>query len=153
MNDAIHESLHDIGGAPGVSTSDRQWATAAHVGALLAAALTSWSAGIAGAIAALVVWLLVRDKSTFATAHAKEALNFNVSMFLYAVVAAIIGVMLIGATVLTLGLGAIVTAPAGLVLAIAAGLIFLTWLVCSIVAAFKAWEGQPYRYPLSIRLF
>jgi uncharacterized Tic20 family protein len=26
------------------------------------------------------------------------------------------------------------------------------WLACSIIAAFKAWEGKSYRYPLTIRL-
>lgn len=27
-----------------------------------------------------------------------------------------------------------------------------SWLVCSIVAAVKAWDGEEFRYPLSIRL-
>jgi uncharacterized Tic20 family protein len=27
------------------------------------------------------------------------------------------------------------------------------WLVCSIVAATRAWNGEPYRYPLTLRLF
>jgi uncharacterized Tic20 family protein len=31
-------------------------------------------------------------------------------------------------------------------------LISLMWLVCSVVAAMKAWSGEPYRYPLTIRL-
>ena len=30
--------------------------------------------------------------------------------------------------------------------------IALMWLVCSIIAAFKAWDGKAYRYPLTIRL-
>ena len=131
---------------------DRQWAVAAPIAALAAAALTSWFAGIAGALAALAVWLLVRDKSVFASAHAKEAVNFNLSMFLYACAAGVIGIVLVGATVLTLGLGALVTIPAGIVLLCVIAAIALMWLVCSIIAAARAWDGKPYRYPLTIRL-
>ena len=135
------------------SQSDRLWAAGAHVGALLAALATSWSAGIAGALAAFAVWMLVRDRSAFAADHAKEALNFNLSMLLYAIAAVAIGVVLVGATVLTLGLGLLVTAPAGLLLVLAYAGIAVVWLVCSLVAAFKAYDGQSYRYPLTLRLF
>jgi uncharacterized Tic20 family protein len=98
------------------------------------------------------VYLLKRDASPFVAAHAREAFNFNLSMFLYAAIAAVIGFVLVGATVLTLGLGIILTAPAGIVLVLAIVLISLVWLVCSIVAAMKAWGGEAYRYPLTIRL-
>ena len=121
------------------SLSDRQWAAGAHVAALLAAMLTSLWAGVAGAIAALVVWMLVRDKSAFATEHAKEALNFNLSMFIYAAIAVVL-------VIFTLGIGLIVALPMWVVLALA-------WIVCTLLAAFKAYDGQPYRYPITIRLF
>ena len=121
------------------SLSDRQWAAGAHVAALLAAMLTSLWAGVAGAIAALIVWMLVRDKSAFATEHAKEALNFNLSMFIYAAIAVVL-------VVFTLGIGLIVALPMWVVLALA-------WIVCTLLAAFKAYDGQPYRYPITIRLF
>ena len=121
------------------SLSDRQWAAGAHVAALLAAMLTSLWAGVAGAIAALVVWMLVRDKSAFATEHAKEAVNFNLSMFIYAAIAVLL-------VIFTLGIGLIVALPMWVVLALA-------WIVCTLLAAFKAYDGQPYRYPITIRLF
>jgi hypothetical protein len=121
------------------SLNDRQWAAAAHAGALLLAMLTSWAAGIAGAVAAFVVWMLVRDRSTFAAEHAKEALNFNISMFLYACIAVVL-------VIFTLGIGIIVALPVWIVLG-------LMWLVCSLIAAFKAYDGNTYRYPLTIRLF
>jgi uncharacterized Tic20 family protein len=131
---------------------ERQWAMAAHVSALVLALCTSWIAGVAGMLGAGVVYLLKRDASPFVAAHAREAFNFNLSMFIYAAIAAVIGFVLVGATVLTLGLGIILTLPAGIVLAIAVALISLAWLVCSIVAALKAWSGEPYRYPFTIRL-
>ncbi len=120
-------------------SSDRTWAAGAHLAALVAAFATSWFAGIAGAIAALVVWLLIRDRSAFAAAHAKEAINFNVSMFLYAV-----GSILL--VIFTLGLGLLVAVPLWIALAIA-------WVVLTIVATVKAYDGEEYRYPLTIRLF
>jgi uncharacterized Tic20 family protein len=133
-------------------SSERQWAMLAHVSALVLALCTSWVAGVAGMLGAGVVYLLKRDASPFVAAHAREAFNFNLSMFLYAAIAAIAGIVLVGATVLTLGLGIILTAPAGIVLVVAIAAISLMWLVCSIVAAMKAWSGEPYRYPLTIRL-
>lgn len=119
--------------------SDRQWAAGAHAAALGAALLTSWIAGIAGAVGALVVWMLVRDKSAFAAEHAKEAINFNLSMFLYAAFAVVL-------VIFTLGIGLIVALPLWVILGV-------TWIVCTLVAAFKAYDGQAYRYPVTIRLF
>lgn len=134
------------------SESERQWAMLAHVSALVLALCTSWIAGVAGMLGAGIVYLVKRDASPFVAAHAREAFNFNLSMFLYAAIAAAIGIVLLGATVVTLGLGVILTAPAALVLALVILAISLMWLVCSIVAALKAWSGEPYRYPLTIRL-
>ena len=132
--------------------SERQWAALAHVAALVLALCTSWIAGVAGMLGAGIVYLLKRDASPFVAAHAREAFNFNLSMFVYAAVAAAIAFVLVGATVVTLGLGIILTAPAGIVLALVILAISLMWLVCSIVAATKAWSGESYRYPLTIRL-
>lgn len=125
------------GGTP--TLQERQWAAGAHLAALILALVTSWAAGIAGAVGALAVWMIKRDDSPFAAEHAKEALNFNLSMFIYAVALVVLSVV-------TLGLGLIVTVPLAVVIAV-------VWLVCTLVAAFRAYDGQPYRYPLSIRLF
>ncbi len=133
--------------------SERRWAALAHLSALVLALMTSWIAGVAGMLAAAVIYLIKRDDSAFASEHAREALNFNLSMFLYACAATAIAVVLIGATVLTLGVGILVTAPAGVLLLLAIGAIALMWLVCSIVATIKAWNGERYRYPLTLRLF
>ena len=121
------------------SQSDRQWAAGAHAAALGAALLTSWVAGVAGAVAALAVWMLVRGKSEFAAAHAKEAVNFNLSMFIYAALSVVL-------VVFTLGIGLIVAVPLWIALGLA-------WIVCTLIAAFKAYDGQSYRYPVTIRLF
>lgn len=132
--------------------SERQWAAMAHLAALLLALCTSWIAGVAGVLGAGIVYLIKRDESVFIATHAREAMNFNLSMFIYACVATAIGIALVGATVLTLGLGVILTLPAGLLLLTAYALIAIVWLVCSVVAVVRAWGGRDYRYPLSLRL-
>ena len=121
----------------GLSAGGRQWAGSAHFAALIAALATSWFAGVAGLVAALVVWLLARDRSEFAAEHAREALNFNLSMFLYAVLGVIFAVF-------TLGIGLLVVLPVWALLALA-------WIVLTIIAGFKAYDGERYRYPLTIR--
>ena len=132
--------------------TERQWAAAAHASALVLALLTSWFSGFAGMLAAGIIYMAKRDDSPFIAEHAREALNFNLSMFLYACGVLAIGAVLLGATVLTLGIGIIVTLPAGLLLLVAVAAIAVMWLVCSIVATFKAWNGESYRYPLTLRL-
>jgi len=141
MNDTLPPLETAVAEPPAVEapSSERTWAAAAHLSALVAALMTSWFAGIAGAMAAFVVWLLVREKSAFAAAHAKEALNFNFSMCLYAIASLVL-------VVFTLGLGLIIAVPLWIAMAIA-------WLVFTIVATVKAYDGEVYRYPVTLRLF
>jgi uncharacterized Tic20 family protein len=139
MNDILHSVDDSASQTADTASTDRNWAAGAHLSALIAACATSWFAGIAGAAAALLVWLLVRDRYSFAAGHAKEALNFNFSMFLYAVASVVL-------VVFTLGLGLLIAVPLWICLAIA-------WVVFTIVATVKAYDGEIYRYPLTIRLF
>ncbi|MDI1252091.1 DUF4870 domain-containing protein [Thermomonas sp.] len=134
------------------SLSDRQWAASAHFLALLLALMTAWMVGVAGIVGAGIIYLIKRDQSAFVAEHAREAINFNLSMLLYSAAAVALGIVLAGATVLTLGIGLIVTAPAGLLLLATVAAIAVMWLVCSVVAGFKAWNGEHYRYPLTLRL-
>lgn len=150
MEAAMQSTLQTL--SPSPSLSDRQWAASAHFLALLLALMTAWMVGVAGIVGAGVIYFLKRDDSPFAAEHAREAINFNLSMLLYSAAAVAIGVVLAGATVLTLGIGLIVTLPAGLLLVAAAGAIAVMWLVCSLIAGFKAWNGEHYRYPLTLRL-
>ena len=48
---------------------DRHWAAMAHLGALLLAMLTSWAAGVAGVVAAFIVWLIKKDAAPFVAVH------------------------------------------------------------------------------------
>lgn len=110
----------------------RLWAIGAHVSALVGGFL----GGVPAFLGPLVVWLLRRHDDAFAAAHARAAFNFHLSVLLYA------GTLVL-LTVLTFGLGALFTIPAG-------GLLALLWLVFTIVGAFRASDDRLFRYPLAI---
>lgn len=101
------------------------WAIASHLSALVQVF------GIPAPIGPLVVWLLKKDEDPFVAYHAKEALNFNISFFIYGAVAALSMLLLIGFVLL----------PA----------VLITWLVLMIIATIRASEGKHYQYPLTIR--
>lgn len=105
----------------------RMWAMLAHL-----SALSGFVIPFGNIIGPLVIWLVKRDEMSFVNDQAKEALNFNISMTIYMVVAGVLVFVLIGIPLL-------------IVLGIA-------WLVLAILAAVKANEGTAYRYPLTLRL-
>jgi uncharacterized Tic20 family protein len=112
---------------------EHTWAMLGHL-----SAFSAFITGLGCVIGPLIVWLVKRDTMPFAGEQAKEALNFNIT--------AIIAAFALGAfTLITLGIGALLTVPLALAL-------FLGWFVLTIVAAVKANNGEHYRYPFTIRL-
>lgn len=103
------------------------WGTLCHV-----AAFAGFVVPLGSILGPLAVWLIKRDVYPFVNDQGKEALNFNISVLIYAVV----GVILIFAFLI------------GIPLLIALGIF---WLVVTIMGAIAANRGEPYRYPLSIR--
>jgi uncharacterized Tic20 family protein len=120
-----------------IPAEERQWAMFAHLSALAGGLLTSAIGGWGFFIGPLVIWLMKKDTMPFVDDQAKEALNFNIT------VSAIFVVLLI-LTLVTLGLGALLTLPIMLLVGIGA-------LVLIIIAAMKANQGIAYRYPMTIR--
>ena len=82
-------------------------------------------------IGPLVIWLLNRAEDPFVDACGKEALNFQISITIYAVIAGILVLAFVGIVLLPI--------------------IMILSIVYTIIAAIKASEGQSYRYPLTIR--
>jgi len=113
--------------AKGKNNEEYTWGMACHLSAL--AAFIGIPFG--HILGPLVVWLIKRDQFPFVDAQGKEALNFQISMTIYAIVAFILCFVLIGIPLL---------------IAIA-----ILDLILVIVAAVKASTGQSYRYPLAIR--
>ena len=108
-----------------LSSESRNWATFAHLSAFV------MFLGIPSLLGPLVVWLAKKD-DPYVEAQAKEALNFNISMLIYAIVAGISILLVIG----------IIALPA----------VFIAWFVLVIVAAIRSADGEQYRYPFTIRL-
>ena len=122
----------------GPSAEEKQWAMFAHLSALAGAVLSSAFGGWGTFIGPLIIWLIKKDTMPFVASQAKEALNFNITV-------SAIFLMLVILTVITFGIGALLTVPVMLVVGIAA-------LVFTIIAAVKANEGIDYRYPVSVRI-
>ncbi|MBN8264355.1 MAG: DUF4870 domain-containing protein [Xanthomonadales bacterium] len=110
----------------------------AHLSALAGGLLTSAIGGWGFFLGPLVIWLMKKDSMPFVADQAKESLNFNIT------VSAIFLVLLV-LSLVTLGIGFIITLPIMLIVGIAA-------LVLIIMAAIKANDGIAYRYPFTIRL-
>ncbi len=122
--------------APGRPSAEaRNWAMAAHLSALAGVLL----GGLPAFLGPLIIWLVRRDAGDpFVTAHARAALNFNLSIVIYAVAAIIVSMV-------TLGLALLIVLPLAL-------LAFVGYLVVTIKAALAASLGDEYRYPLTIPL-
>lgn len=108
-----------------VSTEDRNWAMAAHLSGFVAAYLAL------GFLGPLVVMLTVGNRSPFVRRHAVEALNFNLTVLIAAVVSAVLVLVLVGVLMLVL-LG-------------------ILYVAATIAGAIAASRGQDFRYPLTIR--
>ncbi len=124
-----------LGSSGRLTPESRNWAMAAHLSALAGVLL----GGIPAFLGPLIIWLLRRDAGDpFVTGHARNALNFNLSVIIYVVVAVLL-------TIVTLGLALLVVLPLALVA-------FIGYLVVTIRAALAASLGEEYRYPLTIAL-
>lgn len=155
IDSATHLDHHDVVSddtpppidepAPPQATSSAQPATSGGMGDNTWCLLSHLSGlvgylgnGIGGVIAPLIIYLVKKDTSPLIASHAKEALNFNISVAIYAL--ALVLLMIV-----TFGIGALIAVP-GL---IALGIFHL---VFAIIAAIKANAGIFYRYPLTLRL-
>ena len=113
--------------APAPTENERTWGLLAHRSALAGLVMPL----IGNVLGPLAVLIARRDESAFVTAHVKEALNFNITVTLAAVVCAVLSLVFIG---LLLGTA-----------------LFIVWLVMTLIAAIRASEGVQYRYPFSLR--
>jgi uncharacterized Tic20 family protein len=115
--------------APLTQTEDIQWASFAHLG------------GIIGFLPSLIIWLVFKDRGPFTNTEAKEALNFQITMF--------------GSYVVLLILTTILSVATFGILSFLGFLVWVPWilsLIFSIIAFLQVKEGRGYRYPFALRL-
>jgi uncharacterized Tic20 family protein len=116
----------DIPGAvPG--QEEKTWGMLAHLSAFAGLILP-----LGSILGPLVVWLVKRDQSGFVAEQGKEALNFNISVAIAALVCWVLVYVFIG---ILLGVA-----------------LFIYWMAATILAGIKAGEGVHYRHRFSLRL-
>lgn len=103
-----------------VSKDAKTWAMLCHLLAIFT-----------GFLAPLIIWLIKKDEEPFVDEHGKEALNFQITVFIASFVSGILTMVCVGVFML---------------LAVA-----IANIIFCILATVKANNGQPYRYPVSIR--
>ncbi len=104
----------------------RTWAMLCHIGAF-----AGYIIPFGHIIAPLVIWLIKKDESPFVDDQGKESLNFQISMSIYAIIALLLTLVVIGVALLI------------------AVVIFDVVMV--VIAAVRANNGERYRYPLCMR--
>jgi hypothetical protein len=112
---------------PGAADANaRQWAMIAHLSALAGLVIgLNW-------LGPLIVYLVKKDEHPFIADQSREALNFNLSVFIYIIVSAVLILLVVGIFLLPV--------------------VAVAWLVLTIIAAMRANNGEQYRYPLTIRM-
>jgi uncharacterized protein len=108
------------------SAEERQWALFAHLSALVGYIIPFGSI-----IGPLVIWQIKKNEMPFVDDQGKEALNFQITVAIIAIICLVLILILIGILLLW-------------ALAIA-NLVFI------IIAALAANNGQAYRYPFAFR--
>ena len=104
------------------NSEEKLWIILSHLSLLL---------GV-GFVLPLVVYLVKKQDSPLTAEHAKEALNFHITLVLYGIVSGLLCIIAVGFILLPL--------------------LLIASVVCAIIASVKASEGQFYRYPLTLRL-
>ncbi len=109
------------------SSNIRTWAAFCHASALLGVFLHFPG----HLLPPLIIWLVKRGDSPELDAHGKEAVNFQISMLIYNVVAALFCLVLVGFVFLAV--------------------LWVLNAILVIIAAIQASDGKFYRYPMTIR--
>jgi uncharacterized Tic20 family protein len=104
----------------------RTWAMLCHIGAF-----AGYIIPFGHIIAPLIIWLIKKDASSFVDDQGKESLNFQISISIYVIIAALLTLVVIG-----------------VVLLIA---LVIFDMVMVIIAAIRSNSGERYRYPLCMR--
>ncbi len=111
---------------PSQDKDERMWATFCHLGTF-----GGYFVPFGSIIVPLVIWIIQKDNYPLVDDQGKEALNFQISIFIYKLISLILVFVLIGIPLLIGVMG--------------------FDLVMTIIASIKANEGIRFRYPMTIR--
>ncbi|MCX5801306.1 MAG: DUF4870 domain-containing protein [Candidatus Eisenbacteria bacterium] len=105
----------------------RQWAMICHLSALSGLL----GNGIGFLLGPLIVWLIKREDHPFINKQGKEAVNFQITMFIVLFISAILCLLLIGFAFLIV--------------------VAFLMTIFPIIAAVRSNNGEDYKYPVSLR--
>jgi len=125
-NDPSHYAVDEH-----ATSDERTYATLTHLTGLIS---VLDGLGLISFITSLILWQVKKNESPWLDDHLKEAVNFQISMLIWGVIALLV-------IIFTFGLGALVAAPFLLILR----------LTGCIRGAIFANRGRYYRYPMSFR--
>jgi uncharacterized Tic20 family protein len=122
----------------------RTWSMLVHLGAL---ACLLFPAGLV--LGPLILWQIKKNELPEIDKHGKEAVNFQLTVFILNIV---IGIILIG----TFGFGFFWRSPfffmgGGFGLGMLLWLVNLAAIILAVIAGIRANNGEFYRYPFSIK--
>lgn len=120
-----------------ITPDEKLWAMLCHITAFATALIPIPIGGTL--IVPLIIWMIRKDDSPFVDRHGRESINFQLSCWLYVVLLFIVTIPLF---FIVIGIFLwMVLAP----------LMLVFWVVCIVIAGIKAYDGQEYTYPLTIR--
>ena len=108
-------------------SNERTWAIFAHLSALLGLI----GIPFANLLAPFVIWLIKKKDMPLVDTNGKEALNLQISMTIYCLVAGVLCLIVIGIPILIS--------------------LVITNVILVIIASVKISNGESYQYPLTIR--
>jgi len=106
----------------------RKWAMLCHIIALVGLL----GNGIGFVLGPLLVWMIKKEDHPFVDEQGKEAVNFQLTMMLLAIVCSFLILVVVGLFLLPI--------------------VIIVAVVFSVIGAIKANEGEHYRYPFALRL-
>ena len=123
------QTVQESTGSKEINKDARMWGMICHLAGL--GGLIPIVPIIGSVIGPLIVWQIKKDEFGFVADQGKEALNFQISILMYAIVSGLLCFACVGFVLL----------PA----------VYIFDLIFLLIAAVKANDGDHYRYPLTIR--
>lgn len=105
---------------------ERLWAVIAHI-----SGFSGFLVPFANIVAPLIIWSVKKHDSAFVDDHAKEALNFQISITIYTIASIILMLLLIGFLLIVA--------------------LLILEIIVIIMAVVSTNNGEKFRYPLTIR--
>ncbi len=103
----------------------KMWAALTHI-----AAFSFFVIPFGNILGPLSIWIIKKNHSDFIDIHGKEAINFQISVTIYTIIASALIILLIGIPMLIL--------------------VLLIAFIFPVIAAVRAIDGEYYYYPITI---